>query len=114
MKRFLLVGAAAIAVCTPVFAQTGVVTTPAPRAGAAVTIAPEQRTKIKQYVVQHPVKPYAMRERMAIGSTLPPEAELYAVPNDWGPGLGNYRYVYSGNTIGLVEPSSRRVIEIIE
>jgi hypothetical protein len=114
MKRFLLVAAAVITVSGPLFAQTGVVTTPAPRAGAAVTIAPEQRTKIKQYVVQHPVKPYAMRERMAVGTTLPTEAELYPVPNEWGPSLGNYRYIYSGNTIGLVEPSSRRVIEIIE
>jgi hypothetical protein len=33
---------------------------------------------------------------------------------DWGPGLGQYRYIYSGNSIGLVEPSSRRVIEVIE
>ncbi|MBV8512164.1 MAG: DUF1236 domain-containing protein [Xanthobacteraceae bacterium] len=114
MKRFLFVAAAAILISNPLFAQTGVVTTPAPRAGTTVTIAPEQRTKIKQYVVQHPVKPYAMRERMAIGTTVPAEAELYPVPGDWGPGLGNYRYIYSGNTVGLVEPSSRRVIEIIE
>jgi hypothetical protein len=90
------------------------VTTTAPRAGATVTIAPEQRTRIKQYVVQHNVKPYAMRERMAVGTTLAPDVELAVVPNDWGPGLTQYRYVYSGSSIGLVDPSSRRVIDVID
>lgn len=114
MKRILLVGATVITVSSPLFAQTGVVTTPAPRAGAAVTIAPDQRTRIKQYVVQHQVKPYAMKERMAVGTTLPADVELVPVPNDWGPGLTQYRYVYSGDYIGLVDPSSRRVIQVIE
>lgn len=76
----------------------------------AVTIAPEQRTKIKQYVVQNKVKPYTMRERLAVGTTLPAGVELYSVPNDWGLGLTQYRYIYSGDHIGLVDPSSRRVI----
>jgi hypothetical protein len=64
--------------------------------------------------VQHNVKPYAMRERMAVGTTLPPDVELAVVPNDWGPGLVQYRYVYSGSSIGLVDPSSRRVIDVID
>jgi hypothetical protein len=69
---------------------------------------------MKQYVVQNKVKPYAMRERMAVGVTVPADVELVVVPNEWGPGLVQYRYVYSGNSIVLVEPSSRQVIEVIE
>jgi len=122
MKQGAIVAVAALVLAGPAFAQSTTVTpqgggaavTTAPRAGGTVTIAPEQRTKIKQYVVQNKVKPYAMRERMVVGTTVPAEAELYAVPGDWGPGLGSYRYVYSGNTIGLVDPYSRRVIEIVE
>ena len=88
--------------------------TTSPRAGAAVTIAPEQRTRIKQYVVQNKVKPYAMKERLVVGTTLPADVELVTVPNDWGPGLVQYRYVYSANSVGLVDLSSRRVIDVIE
>ena len=80
----------------------------------AVTIAPEQRTRIKQYVTQHQVRPYQAREHIAVGTTLPADVQLLTVPNDWGPGLSEYRYVYSDSNIVLIEPSSRRVVEVIE
>jgi Protein of unknown function (DUF1236) len=114
MKSTILAAIGALTLAGPALAQSTVVTSPAPRAGAAVTIAPEQRAKIKQYVVQHQVRSYPMQQRIAVGTTLPTDVELTVVPSEWGPGLGGYRYVYSGNYIGLVEPSSRRVIEVIE
>jgi hypothetical protein len=115
MKRSLL---AAVAIATLVsgsaLAQSTTVTTTSPGAGASVTIAPEQRTKIKQYVVQQKVKPVTVKERIAVGATLPADVELMSVPADWGPGLSTYRYVYSDNHVALVEPSSRRVVQIID
>lgn len=113
MKRTLLAGLTVLALASPGFAQT-VVTTPAPSAGATVTIAPEQRTKIKQYVVQQKVKPVTMKERVTVGATLPADVEFVAVPSDWGPELSRYRYVYTDNRVVLVEPSSRRVIQVID
>jgi len=82
--------------------------------GAGITIAPEQRTKIKQFVVQEKVKPVTLKERVAVGATLPADVELVTVPSTWGPDLVKYRYVYSDNRVVLVEPSSRKVIEVIE
>jgi hypothetical protein len=115
MKRILLAGAALLIVMGgPAFAQSTTVTTTAPSAGAAVVIAPEQRTKIKQYVVQQKVKAVTMKEKIAVGATLPADVELVAVPADWGPEVSRYRYVYSDNHIALVEPSSRRVVTIID
>ena len=117
MKYTLIAAVTTLALTSPALAQTTIVTPPppgggvavtSPRAGVAVTIAPEQRTRIKQYVVQNEIKPYPMRERLAVGTTVPADVELFAVPNDWGPGLVQYRYVYSGNSIGLVDSSSRR------
>src|SRR5262249_46369318 len=72
----------------------------------AVTIAPEQRTRIKQSVTQHQVRAYKAREHIAVGTTLPADVQLLTVPNDWGPSLSEYRYVYSDSHIVLVEPSS--------
>jgi hypothetical protein len=80
----------------------------------SVEISPEQRTKIKQYVVKEKVKPVQVRERITVGATLPADVELHTVPADWGPGVTRYRYVYSGNNVVLVEPSSRKVVEIID
>src|SRR6267143_1163874 len=114
MKRALLAGIAILALAGSAVAQSTTVTTTAPSASATVTIAPEQRTKIKQYVVQQKVKPITLKERVTVGATLPADVELVAVPNDWGPEVTKYRYVYSDDRVVLVEPSSRRVVQVIE
>ena len=105
MKRELLAGAVAIALMagTPALAQS-----------VAVEISPAQRTQIKQYVVKEKVKPFVYNERISVGTTLPGEVELVAIPQSWGPSLTKYRYVYSNDHVVLVEPSSRKVIHIIE
>jgi Protein of unknown function (DUF1236) len=78
------------------------------------TLAPAQRARIKQYVTERRLRPITVRERLAVGATLPTEVELLAVPTEWGPELSPYRYVYAGDDVVLVEPSSRRVIQIID
>jgi len=114
MKRTVLMAAAALALCAPAaFAQTSVTTTTtAP--GASVTISTDQRTKIKQYVTEKKIRPVTVKEKIAVGATLPADVELEAVPSDWGPEVSRYRYVYSDDYVALVEPSSRRVIQVIE
>jgi hypothetical protein len=94
----------------PAFAQTVITQEP----GASVTIAPEQRTRIKEYVVKERVRPARIQERVVVGGTLPADVELSVVPNDWGPSFSRYRYVYWDDHVVLVEPSSRRVIQIID
>ena len=112
MKRILLAGVAALALTGPVFAQATVTTGVAP--SGTVVVAPEQRTVIKKYVVDRKVKPITIKERMAVGATLPADVELLAVPVYWGPELGRYRYVYHDDNVYFVEPSSRRVIYMID
>jgi hypothetical protein len=116
MKRtFLAVIAVATMASGAALAQsTTVTTTTTPGVAASVTIAPEQRTRIKQYVVQQKVKPVTVKEKIIVGSTLPADVEMIAVPGDWGPEVSRYRYVYSGDNVVLVEPSSRRVVQIID
>lgn len=103
MKRIILASVTALALAAPAYAQT-----------TTITIEPEQRTKIKQYVMEKKMKPVTVQEEIRVGATLPSSVELHAVPADWGPGLTRYRYVYSGDDIVLVEPSSRKVIQVIE
>ena len=112
MKRTLLAGVAAMALAGSAFAQTTVTTGVAP--SGEVVVAPEQRTVIKKHVTEKKVKPITLRERLAVGATLPADVELMAVPGDWGPGLGRYRYVYHDDRVVFVEPSSRRVVHVLD
>jgi Protein of unknown function (DUF1236) len=114
MKHTLLAAFAAVLLASPAMAQSTTVTTTAPAAGATVTIAPEHRTVIKRYVTEKKVRPVTVRERVTVGATLPADVQLETIPADWGPAVSRYRYVYTGNDVVLVEPSSRRVVQIID
>ena len=105
MKRYVLSTAAALSLVFGAQALAQSVT---------VEIAPEQRTRIKEYVVKEKVRPFVMKERVTVGATLPADVELHTVPADWGPSVAKYRYVYHDNHVVLVEPSSRRVVQIID
>jgi hypothetical protein len=114
MKRTVIAAAAllALGVSSPSFAQgVGVQVGPV---GAGITFAPEQRTRIKEYVVKERVAPVTTRERIRVGARLPADVELRAVPSDWGPSVSRYRYVYSGDNVYFVEPSSREVVHVLD
>ena len=102
MKRVMILATAAL-LSSGAFAQT-----------ATVELAPEQRTKIKQYVTTQKIAPVKMTDRVTVGATIPQNVELVTVPSDWGPTFTNYRYVYTDSNVVLVEPSSRKVVHIID
>lgn len=104
MRRELIMGVTALALLAGGQAWAQVV----------VQISPEQRTKIKEYVVREKVKPVVVKERLAVGVTVPADVTLAPVPTDWGPSFSKYRYVYSGNNVVLVDPSNRHVVEVID
>jgi hypothetical protein len=95
----------ALAVASPALAQT---------VGVGVTVAPEERTRIKEYVVKEKVAPVTIKERVSVGAKLPADVELRTVPSAWGPTYSKYRYVYSDNRVYLVEPSSREVVTVVD
>ena len=113
MKKLLLMSAAAVLISTGAFAQSTVVTTTG--AGhAAVQIEPEYRTKIHTYVTEHKIRPVETREKIVVGQPVPRDVELEAVPAEWGPSLTKYRYVYSGERVMLVDPSTRTVVQEVD
>lgn len=115
MKKLMLTCAAAALISTGALAQSTVVTTTTGTGhAAAVHIEPEYRTKIRTYVTEHKVRPVQIREKIVVGQPLPRDVELEAVPADWGPSLTKYRYVYSGERVMLVDPSTRTVVQEID
>ena len=107
MKRELLAGITALTLFAggQAFAQA---------VSTTVDLAPEQRTVIKNYVVKERVAPVTLKERVSVGATLPADVTLSAVPSAWGPTVSKFRYVYSDNHVYFVEPSSRRVVHVID
>jgi opacity protein-like surface antigen len=113
MKKLLLISAAAAALLSTAATAQTVVTTGTGHA-AAVQIEPEYRTRIRTYVTEHKIRPVESREKIVVGSPVPRDVELAAVPAEWGPSLTQYRHVYSGEHVMLVDPDTRRVIQEVE
>jgi Protein of unknown function (DUF1236) len=116
MKRTLIaagvVAALTLGVSSPSFAQgAGVQIGPV---GAGISFAPEQRTRIKEYVVKERVAPVTVRERVRVGAKLPADVELRTVPAEWGPSVSKYRYIYSDDRVYFVEPSTREVVQVLD
>ena len=105
MKRFVLAGATTIAL---------VLTSQAFAQSVKVEINPEQRTRIKEYVIKENVPRATVKERVTIGRRLPDDIELRAVPSDWGPSVSRYKYIYSDDRVHFVDPATREVIYDID
>jgi hypothetical protein len=114
MKKLMLTCATAALISTGAMAQSTVVTTTGTGSAAVVQIEPEYRTRIRTYVTEHKVRPIETLERIVVGQPVPSEVELEAVPAEWGPSLTRYRYVYSGERVMLVDPSTRTVVQEID
>ena len=105
MKPYVLAGATAVTVLLAgqAFAQR-----------TTIEVAPEQRTRIKEYVVKENVRPVTVREQVRLGTKLPADVELHDVPSDWGPSVTRYKYIYAGDRVHFVDPASREVIYDID
>jgi len=120
MRNLLVVAAFAATIITPLAARaedvytTGVVRGPAVVVDDNVGgIAIEQRPAFRQYVVRERVPNYVMPDRVVVGGVLPEAGVVYYdVPQSFG--ATPYRYtVVNGETV-LVEPRSRRIVQVIE
>lgn len=79
-----------------------------------ITLEPEQRTVIREYVERESVPVVEIDRGLTVGQSVPEEVELSVVPQRWGPGMSSYRYIYTNDRVYLIEPSSRRIIQVID
>ena len=117
MRNHLIVAALMAAVVTPVAALAQGYTTGVSRGAVVVDedagIAVEQRPAFREYVVRERVPNYAIQDRVVVGTVLPETGvTYYDVPQTFG--ATPYRYtVVNGETV-LVEPRTRRIVQVIE
>jgi uncharacterized protein DUF1236 len=116
MRNPLIVAALMAAVVTPVAVQAQGYTTGTGRTVVIdddAGIAVEQRPAFREYVVRERVPSYVVPDRVVVGTVLPETGvTYYDVPQTFG--ATPYRYtVVNGETV-LVEPRTRRIVQVIE
>ena len=81
--------------------------------GVKGVLGVDERPKFRSYVIEQKRPSYAYRSDLRVGAILPEQGvTYYEIPREYGaPG---YRYTVVNNRAVLVEPGSRRVVEIIE
>ena len=116
-NRILAIAAIATAIGAPIAAQAqgtvGVVRGESVIIDNGDGIALAQRPAFRQYVIRERVPTYTVPDRVIVGGVLP-EAGItyYDVPQTYG--ATPYRYtVVNGQTV-LVEPRSRRIVQVID
>ena len=117
-NRILAIAAIAGALGGPVAAQAQNNTVGIVRGNTVIIddgsgIAVAQRPAFREYVIRERVPTYTIPDRVVVGGVLP-EAGItyYDVPQTYG--ATPYRYtVVNGQTV-LVEPRTRRIVQVIE
>lgn len=90
-----------------------------PMFGSPMMTEPVQNTMVtdepafRNYVMAQHIRSYRYREPVEVGTVLPARGVMYrAVPTEYGaPG---YRYTVVNDEAVIVEPRTRRVVEVIE
>ena len=118
-NRILAVAAAATFLNVPVAALAqNETTTGLARGGAVVNegvegIAQDQVPAFRQYVVRENTPNYAIQDRVIVGVILPQNGvTYYDVPQSFG--ATPYRYTVVNSRTVLVEPRTRRIVQIID
>ena len=118
-NKILAIAAIAGAIGAPVAAQAQSDTVGIVRGGSVIIdddvdgIAVDRRPAFREYIVRERVPNYTIQDRVIVGGVLP-EAGVtyYDVPQTYA--VTPYRYtVVNGRTV-LVDPRSRRIVQVIE
>ena len=74
-----------------------------------VIVTPEQQTVVKEYVHKHPIASVnVLGLELGVGSTVPDTVELQEVPDV------KYRYAVVNDHTVLIDPGTRRVVQVIQ
>ncbi len=97
---------------TSAAAQTG----GAPVETPPVSLSPEKQATIKQHVQRAKPPEAQTGGPVTVGTVVPESVELWGLPQDsvtGVPATTSYKFLLTGKTIAVVDPESRKVIQII-
>ena len=81
--------------------------------GIAGLLGVDQRPRFREYVVREPVPSCRYNEEDRVGAVLPQSGVVYReVPTEYG--VSGYNYTIVNDRTVLVDPRTRRIVQIIE
>jgi len=81
--------------------------------GVAGVLGVDQRPRFHRYVVEQHRPSYHYREDVRVGVVLPEQGvTYYEVPPEYG--VRGYRYTVVNDRTVLVDPHTRRIVEVVE
>ena len=81
--------------------------------GIAGLLGIEERPRFRQYVVRENRTSYRYEDDVRVGVVLPQSGvQYYEVPAEYG--VRDYRYTVVNDRVVLVDPRTRRVVQIVE
>lgn len=120
-NHVIVIAALAGALGAPLAAQAQETTMGVARSGQAVIVSDndpdgitvDRRPAFREYVVRERVPTYTVPERVVVGTTLPDAGvTYYDVPQSVA--QTPYRYTVVNEKTVLVEPRSRRIVQVID
>jgi hypothetical protein len=79
----------------------------------APSIRNEMAPRFQQYVIQQRPTSFIYDQPVAVGTTLPQQGiSYYEVPQEYG--VSDYRYTVVNDRTVLVDPRTRRIVQVIE
>ena len=79
-------------------------------------LPPAKQARVKEYLTRAKVPEAKVEGPVTVGMTVPEDLELWAPPEDSVtevPTVTSYKFFHVGGTIAVVDPNSRRVIQVI-
>ena len=81
--------------------------------GVAGVLGVDERPRFRAYAVEQRHPSFRYRDEVRVGTVLPAEGvTFYEIPDKYG--ARNYRYTVVNNRTVLVDPRTRRVVDIVE
>jgi hypothetical protein len=119
-NKILAIATIAVAIGAPIAAQAQTeITTGAVRSPPVIVnddvegIGVDQRPAFREYIVRERVPNYTIPDRVVIGGVLPETGvTYYDVPQTYA--VTPYRYAVVNGQAVLVEPRSRRIVQVVE
>ncbi|MDE1567841.1 DUF1236 domain-containing protein [Aquabacter sediminis] len=76
--------------------------------GATMGAAAEPPAEVRTYVLEESRPSYRVEREVVVGEPLPPDVQVYAVPK-----YDKYRYTVVNDQRVIVDPETRKVIQIV-
>ena len=96
------------------FAALVAMSLPVEAATQEVALSRQERALIKAYVAKQKIPPENLEGKVTVGTVLPAVVLLRPPPASWPSKVTRFQYIYHDSRILLVDPGTRRVVQIID